>query len=599
MSDERTATQSASDETTRTSFARALLSFSSSSSSSSTTTTPGHSFALNGPDVSHAGEDMRVSRPLARLVCTASASIPNNSTSSRLPRVASRSPHFTPLPGDRLPISPTMQRRYNHSQNHSQTQAQASSMVTRSKAQSVGVYPSPSPDPEIGIEQQQQQQQQQHHRASSFSDKVLQSEERLISRELKVKHGGQGRFVRIVEVSARDGLQNLPGPAVPTEVKKELVERLLAAGLRNIEVGSFVRGDWVPQMADTPRLLPTLPPLTGQTLPLPITPPSPPSSRPESPSSSSSNLATSPLVLDLGTLRHKVDTSLLPPHAGEVHYPVLVPNMRGLDNLIKLQEQWSAKGGEPLTDEIAVFVSATEAFSQANNHAPLEKILASLPPVINKALSLGLRVRGYVSCVITCPYSGPTDPKDVVAVAKRLLDMGCYEISLGDTTGEGDPASWKRLWAATRESGVDMSRVACHDTFSLALSSLCTLLPEGLCSIDSSLAGLGGCPYSPGATGNVPTEDVVYTLHKLGYETGVDLDKLVEAGNWLSATLGVRNESRVGRAIWARRVARERTAQAQAQAQSREEAGSGQAGGGGGAGQEGIKGTLEETEDGM
>ncbi|OCF31859.1 hydroxymethylglutaryl-CoA lyase [Kwoniella heveanensis BCC8398] len=455
-------------------------------------------------------------------------------------------------------------------------------MVTRPQVQAV--YPSPSPDPEIAANAHS-------HPSQSFSDKVLQSEERLISRELKVKHGGQGRFVRIVEVSARDGLQNLHGPAVPTEVKRELVERLLDAGLRNIEVGSFVRGDWVPQMADTPKLLPTLPPLTGQNLPLPQGPPSPPSSRPESPSASSSTISSSPpLGVDFNTLRHKLDTTLLPPQAGEVHYPVLVPNMRGFDNLIKLQQEWSAKGGGPLTDEIAVFVSATEAFSQANNHAPLEKILSSLPPVINKALSLGLRVRGYVSCVITCPYSGPTEPQDVVAVAQRLLDMGCYEISLGDTTGEGDPASWARLWAATRDSGVDMSRVACHDTFSLALSSLCTLLPEGLCSIDSSLAGLGGCPYSPGATGNVPTEDVVYTLHKLGYETGVDLDKLVEAGNWLASTLGVRNESRVGRAIWARRVARERAAQQQQRAQ---------ASGAGVAGKEGTKGVLEDTEDGM
>ncbi|WVF70977.1 hypothetical protein IAT40_005773 [Kwoniella sp. CBS 6097] len=532
-------------------------------------------------------EEMRAPRPLCRLTSTSTNANANlaNLTNTRVSRVASRSPHFTPLPGNKLPISPTMQRRYNHYHNGNH-HASSMAMATRSQAHGAVAYPSPSPDPEIRVED--------HNQTRSFSDKVLQSEERLISRELKVKHGGQGRFVRIVEVSARDGLQNLPGPPVPTEVKRELVERLLDAGLRNIEVGSFVRGDWVPQMADTSRLLPTLPRLTGQTLPLPTTLPSPPSSRPDSPSASSSTLASSPLSLNLGSLRHKVDTNLLPPHAGDVHFPVLVPNMRGLDNLVKLQEEWSAKGGGPLTDEIAVFVSATEAFSQANNHAPLEKILSSLPPVINKALSLGLRVRGYVSCVITCPYSGPTDPKDAVAVAKRLLDMGCYEISLGDTTGEGDPASWARLWAATRENGVDMSRVACHDTFSLALSSLCTLLPEGLSSIDSSLAGLGGCPYSPGATGNVPTEDVVYTLHKLGYETGVDLDKLVEAGNWLAATLGVRNESRVGRAIWARRVARER---AQQQAHTGQAGSSGA--GAGGAGKEGTKGVLEETEDGM
>lgn len=130
---------------------------------------------------------------------------------------------------------------------------------------------------------------------------------------------------------------------------------------------------------------------------------------------------------------------------------------------------------------------------------------------------------------------------------------------MGDTTGEGDPDSWKILWDRMKEKGLDMDKIAahCHDTFSLALSSILSLVPYGLKTIDSSLAGLGGCPYSPGATGNVPTEDVVYALHKMGYETGIDLDRLVESGNWLANKLGVRNESRVGRAIWARRQRRE------------------------------------------
>ncbi|WVR09782.1 hypothetical protein IAU60_006858 [Kwoniella sp. DSM 27419] len=412
---------------------------------------------------------------------------------------------FAPLQGRTNPDLHTMQRRY----------------------QNTSAYPSPdssrasSPTPDV------------------FNSKVFQAEERMISRELKIKHQGHGKFIRIVEMSCRDGLQNLPGPPVPTEVKRELVERLLAAGLRNIEVGSFVRGDWIPQMADTAKLLPTLPALTGQSLPVL----SPPSSRSPSP-----NPLSGPLE----------DPGLIPTAANEVHFPVLVPNMRGLDNLLKLQADWSGRGGGRLTDEIAVFVSATDAFSQANNHAPRDKVLASLPPVIAKAQSAGYRVRGYVSCVITDPYSGPTAWTEVVEVTKQLLAMGCYEVSLGDTTGEGDPESWRRIWQALDAAGVDAGRIACHDTFSLALSSLCSMLPEGLSSIDSSLAGLGGCPYSPGATGNVPTEDVVYTLHKLGYETGIDLDKLVEAGDWLSSTLGVRNESRVGRAIWARRASRER-----------------------------------------
>nr|XP_031859415.1 uncharacterized protein CI109_005257 [Kwoniella shandongensis]KAA5526487.1 hypothetical protein CI109_005257 [Kwoniella shandongensis] len=384
----------------------------------------------------------------------------------------------------------------------------------------------------------------------------LSPETRTISRELTTtpsssSHGGQGRYVRIVEVSPRDGLQNVAPPAVPTKLKKELVERLLDAGVRNVEVGSFVRGDWVPQMADTPQLLPLLPPLTNHHLPLPTPLSSSTTTRSSSPFS---GRPTTPSITPYTEFS-------VPQEAGDVHYPVLVPNMRGLENLLKLEEEWEGKGKGRLTDEIAVFVSATEAFSMANNHAPIHKVLAALPSVIHKAHTHSLRTRGYVSCVITCPYSGPTDPDAVVDVVERLLNMGCYEVSLGDTTGEGDPESWRVLWERAKTRGVNMDKIAahCHDTFSMALSSILSLLPHGLRTIDSSLAGLGGCPYSPGATGNVPTEDVVYALHKLGYETGIDLDRLVESGNWLSGELGVRNESRVGRAIGARKASREKS----------------------------------------
>ncbi|NXD32657.1 HMGCL protein, partial [Spelaeornis formosus] len=311
----------------------------------------------------------------------------------------------------------------------------------------------------------------------------------------------RGRFIRIVEVSPRDGLQNLPLPAVPTQTKLDLIAKLTDAGLRNIEVGSFVRPDRVVQMADSPVVLRSLPPAA--------------------------------------------------------HYPVLVPNARWLDELLALEDKHQAEGGkERLTDEIAVFVSATEPFSLANNNASRDKVMDGLKGVIDKAHSRGYRVRGYVSCVMTDPFAGPTDPNEVVGVSRRLLEMGCYEISLGDTTGEGNPDQWRRLWFALQESGIDTNKLAahCHDTFAMSLPSLLALLPLGLRTIDSSLAGLGGCPYSPGATGNVPTEDVVYMLHKMGYETGVDLEKLVEAGDWLSRTLAVKNESRVGRAIHARRV---------------------------------------------
>ncbi|TYJ55739.1 hypothetical protein B9479_003515 [Cryptococcus floricola] len=355
---------------------------------------------------------------------------------------------------------------------------------------------------------------------------------RPLSRELKTSShiNPDGRFIRIVEVSPRDGLQNLKGKVVPTEIKKELVEKLLWAGVRCVEVGSFVRGDWVPQMADTPKLLPLLPAYTN--------PPPPPD--PSSPS-----------------LTHHIP---IPPSAQSIHYPVLVPNMKGLDNLLHLQSSSQASGGGALTDEIAVFVSASEPFSQANNHSSISSVLSSLPPLIARAKENNLRVRGYVSCVITCPFSGPTDVEQVVDVAERLLNMGCYEVSMGDTTGEGDVEGWGRLWKVMKRRGLDMSKVAahCHDTFALALPSLLSLLPAGLQTIDASLSGLGGCPYSPGATGNIPTEDVVYALHKAGYETGVDLDRLVQVGRWLCGVLGVEGESRVGRGIAGRREGRER-----------------------------------------
>lgn len=337
-------------------------------------------------------------------------------------------------------------------------------------------------------------------------------------------HDGKGRFIRIVEVSARDGLQNLPLPVVGTDTKAEMIKKLLDTGLKNVEVGSLVRPDRVPQMADTPSLLPLLPPASAY------------ESSPED--------------------------ARYPADSGVAHYPVLIPNMRGLDSLLALEQDRQHKGQERLTDEIAVFVSSTEAFSKANNGASVDKVLSALPAVVQKAREHGYRIRGYVSCVMSDPYSGKTDPQVVVPVVQRLVDMGCYEISLGDTTGEGNPEAWRLLWRSLQGAGVPMDRIAahCHDTFSLALPSILALLPLGLRTVDSSLAGLGGCPYSPGATGNVATEDVVYALHALGYETGVNLDKLVEAGAWVSHTLGVRNESRVGRAMWARRMKREKEA---------------------------------------
>ena len=376
----------------------------------------------------------------------------------------------------------------------------------------------------------------------------------------------------IVEVSPRDGLQNLPGTLVPTETKRRLITKLLDAGVRTIEVGSFVRKDRVPQMADSAQLLPTLP------RPDEVPPPRAPG--------------------QADPLSGIPETSgRIPPQAGRASYPVLIPNLKGFEALMALEEAESTKQGgrsKRLTRDVAVFVSATEvshqlrlahgppgtksrteadalvgerakdstdsqAFSKANNNASIDKVLQGIADVVANAKLQDLNVRGYVSCVMSDPYSGPTAPDEVVRVTQRLFDLGCDEVSLGDTTGEGNPTQWVKLWHALSNAGVDMDRIAahCHDTFAMSLPSITALLPLGLRTIDTSVAGLGGCPYSPGATGNVPTEDVVYALHKMGYETGIDLEKLVDVGAWLSREVGVNNESRVGRAIYARKKARE------------------------------------------
>lgn len=225
-------------------------------------------------------------------------------------------------------------------------------------------------------------------------------------------------FVRIVEVSPRDGLQSLPGANISTAVKVELVEKLRDAGLRSIEVGSFVRPDWVPQvrsarrgrltvqMADTPELLPRLEPYTS----------------------------------------HEA-----------VHYPVLVPNLRGLQNLLNLRQSTN----QPLTDEIAIFIAASDGFSIANTHAPTSKILAGLPPIFQLAKQQDppLRVRAYISTVIGCPFDGPVKPERVADLAEQMLALGAYEISLGDTTGEGGVEQWTAVWNAVT-SRIGTERVA-------------------------------------------------------------------------------------------------------------------------------------------
>jgi isopropylmalate/homocitrate/citramalate synthase len=276
---------------------------------------------------------------------------------------------------------------------------------------------------------------------------------------------------------------------VPAAVKIELIHRLAAAGLPAIEATSFVSPKWVPQMADNAEVL--------------------------------------------AGIRRKPG----------VAYPVLVPNMQGFEAAL-------AAGAE----EIAVFGAASEAFSRKNINCSIAESLARFEPVARAALQHGLRVRGYISCVVGCPYQGEVEPAAVAEVAAELERMGCYEISLGDTIGVGTPAKIQAM-LATVAIAVPKEKLAVHfhDTYGQALVNLYAALELGVATIDSSVAGLGGCPYAKGASGNVATEDVLYLLHGLGIETGVDLDLVYEAGRFICAQLGREPGSKVARALAAKK----------------------------------------------
>jgi hydroxymethylglutaryl-CoA lyase len=290
--------------------------------------------------------------------------------------------------------------------------------------------------------------------------------------------------VKMVEVSPRDGLQNEARP-VPAEIKIQLIGKLADAGLTAIEAGAFVSPKWVPQMADTARVL-------------------------------------------AGLMRRP-----------DVSYPVLVPNMTGF-------EAAAAAG----VREIAVFGAASESFSKRNINCSIEESFQRFGPVMDAAKARGMRVRGYISCVLGCPYEGEVAPAAVAAVAGRLSDMGAYEVSLGDTIGVGTPARAQAMIRAVA-GAVPVERLAVHfhDTYGQAVANVAASLELGVAVVDSSVAGLGGCPYAKGASGNVASEDVLYLLDGLGITTGVDLGKLAEAGRFISAHLGRETGSKVARAL--------------------------------------------------
>lgn len=273
---------------------------------------------------------------------------------------------------------------------------------------------------------------------------------------------------------------------ISTAVKIQLIEDLAAAGLTDIEAGAFVSPKWVPQMADSAAVL-------------------------------------AGLTRDPGK-----------------RYPVLVPNLQGLEAAL-------AAGAR----EVAVFAAASETFSQKNTNCSIAESIERFRPVLDRARSAGVPVRGYISCVLGCPYEGKVQPAAVASVAKSLIDLGCYEISLGDTIGIGTPLATRRL-IETVAAVVPIPQFAAHfhDTYGQALANLLAALEMGISVIDSSVAGLGGCPYAKGATGNVATEDVVFMLNGMGIETGVDLAKLAKAGWCVLDHIGRAPSARVSRALW-------------------------------------------------
>ena len=296
--------------------------------------------------------------------------------------------------------------------------------------------------------------------------------------------------VKLVEVGPRDGLQNEKQP-VPAAVKVELVHRLQAAGLTDIEVTSFVSPKWVPQMADAASVMAGIQRLPG------------------------------------------------------VRYSVLTPNLQGFQ---------AAVLSKP--DEIVVFGAASEAFSQKNINCSIAESIERFRPVVQAAVAAGIAVRGAISCAVGCPYEGDIAPERVAMVARLMRAIGVQHVGVADTIGVGTPLKVQHaLEAALTHYTLDQVSGHFHDTYGMALANTLASLEMGIRNFDTSVAGLGGCPYAKGATGNVATEDVVYLLHGMGIDTGIDLDQLIDAGRFISDFLGRKPHSRAANALLARRAA--------------------------------------------
>jgi hydroxymethylglutaryl-CoA lyase len=273
--------------------------------------------------------------------------------------------------------------------------------------------------------------------------------------------------------------------SLDTETRVQLITQLADAGLSYIEAGSFVSPKWVPQMAGSDKVFQQLP----------------------------------------------VDTATT--------YAALTPNMQGLERALQCGVR-----------EVAVFAAASESFSQKNINCSIAESIDRFVPVMEKAYHSGIAVRGYISCVLGCPYEGNVSPDQVAEVADKLLGLGCYEVSLGDTIGAGTPGSTAVLLCTLlKQLPADKLAVHMHDTYGQALANILVALQQGIAVVDSSVAGLGGCPYAQGASGNVATEDLVYMLNGLGIEHGVHLEDLIAAGNMVCAKLDRANGSKVARAF--------------------------------------------------
>ncbi|WP_296403473.1 hydroxymethylglutaryl-CoA lyase [Psychrobacter sp.] len=294
--------------------------------------------------------------------------------------------------------------------------------------------------------------------------------------------------VEIIDVSPRDGLQN-EKQIVPTEVKYELIEGLIGAGIKKLEATSFVSPKWVPQMGDNDELM---------------------------------------QLINSNHNRHQ-----------EVCYSVLTPNMRGFENTLRYSP-----------DEVVIFGSASETFSQKNINCSIDESIERFAPVAKAAKAAGIKVRGVISCTVGCPYEGEIAPSQVAYVTKRLVESGAEHIGIADTIGVGTPIKVQNALKAAMDY-IDVSDISghFHDTYGQALANILASLSLNVAQFDTSAAGLGGCPYAKGATGNVATEDVVYMLHGMGIETGVDLDKLTIVGQRISDFLGRKNGSKVATAF--------------------------------------------------